>query len=114
MKSISFDRLKQIARENIDGILNHLVCMADCTRLMIAAYIDDGSVLRSRQDVMGRLLPDELRKFIDGCDVRSVGELMALVPHGLDRRIPAWMYGRTVAYMDDATGEWTLAPEEAA
>lgn len=114
MKSISFDRLKQVVRENIDIILRRRVDMADCTRLAVAAYLDDGSVLRSRKDIMEGLLPDVVRRFIDGCDVRSVGELMALAPKGTDDRIPAWMYGRTVAYMDDATGAWTFAPEEAA
>lgn len=114
MKSISFDRLKQVARENIEGILLRRVDMADCTRLAVIVYLDNGSVLRSRQDVRDGLLADAVRRFIDGCDIRSVGELLSLVPHGLDRRIPAWMYGRTVAYMDDATGEWTLSPEEAA
>ena len=113
MKSISFDRLKQLARENIESILDRRINMANCTRLMVAAYLDNGRVLRLRRDIRDRLLPDIVRKFIDGCDVRSVGELLSLVPHGMARRIPAWVYGRTVAYMDDATGEWTLAPEEA-
>lgn len=114
MKSISFDRLKQVVRENIEHILRCRVRMEGCIRLAVAVYLDNGSVLHPRRDVMERLLPDMFREFIDGCDVRSVGELMALAPKGTDNRIPAWMYGRTVAYMDDATGEWMLAPGEAA
>lgn len=114
MKSISFDRLKQLARENIANILQRRVRMEGCIRLVVAVYLDNGSVLHPRRDVMERLLPDMFRKFIDGCDIRSVGELLSLVPHGMDRRIPAWVYGRTEACMDDETGEWMLAPEEAA
>ena len=114
MRSISFDRLKQIARENIASILQRRVRMEGCIQLAVAVYLDNGSVLHPRRDVMERLLPDMFRKFIDGCDVRSVGELLSLVPKSMDNRIPAWVYGRTVAYMDDETGAWTLAPGEAA
>ena len=114
MKSISFDRIKQLARENIESILDRRINMANCTRMMVAAYLDNGRVLRLRRDIRDRLLPDMFRKFIDGCDVRCVGDLLALVPKGMDKRIPAWVYGRTEAYIDDATGEWKLAPEEAA
>lgn len=114
MKSISFNRLKQLTRENIESILKRRVRMEGCIRLAVAVYLDNGSVLHPRRDVMERLLPAMFRKFIDGCDVRCVGELLSLVPHGMDRRIPAWVYGRTEAYMDDETGEWMLAPGEAA
>lgn len=114
MKSISFDRLKQLARENIEHILRCRVRMEGCIRLVIAEYLDSGRVLHPRRDVMERLLPDMFRKFIDGCDVRCVGDLLSLVPQGTDNRIPAWVYGRTVAYMDDETWKWMLAPEEAA
>ena len=33
--------------------------------------------------------------------MRCVGELMELIPKGLDDRLPRWLYGPVDAYLED-------------
>lgn len=114
-KTIPFERVKRVLIENVHGIVRSRVNPADCTTLMVKTYLADGGVvLRTDCDLMRRVIPDALRSFIAGCDVRRADELIGLLPKGSDNRIPGWAYNGVSAYMDNDTGEWVLAPRGAA
>ena len=114
-RKIAFERVKRVMLENVHRIVRSRVRPSDCTVLMIKLYLADGStVMRTDRDIMRRAIPDAMRAFIDGCDVRRADELIGLLPRGADNRIPGWVYDGVSAYMDPDTGEWMLEPRGAA
>lgn len=107
------DRLKRIARENIE-YNRHFRDMARLAVEIVKAYISDGTVMRSRMrgnsefPTAQGILKKNFVAFIDGVDVRCVKDLLDIVPQGTDRRIPAWVYGPVEACLED--DGWVLIP----
>lgn len=117
-KMIQFERVKEIALENVGAIsdklgigVNSVSLWPSAARTLVAAmktYVD-GKPIRARRVAL--MVQDEVREFIRGLDVRCVGELMELIPKGLDSRLPGWLYGPVDAYLEDEG--WVLAPRAA-
>ena len=116
-KTISFERVKKIALENVGAISDKLGAgdresiWVPAARTLIAAmktYVD-GKPIHARRVAL--MIQDKVREFIRGLDVRCVGELMELIPKGLDSRLPGWLYGPVDAYLEDEG--WVLAPRAA-
>lgn len=115
-KMIQFERVKKIALENVGPISDKLGAgggsfWSSAANTLVAAmktYID-GKPIRARRIAL--MIQDKVREFIRGLDVRCVGELMELIPEGLDSRLPRWLYGPVDAYLEDEG--WVLAPRAA-
>lgn len=116
-KTIPFEHVKKIALLNVEAISNRLGTSDEASlwtsaaRTLIAAvktYVD-GKPIRARRVAL--MIQDKVREFIRGLDVRCVGELMELIPKGLDSRLPGWLYGPVDAYLEDEG--WVLAPRAA-
>ncbi len=112
-KTIQFERVKKIALENVGPISYRLVAndgieWSFAANVLVAAaktYVNGKPIRASRVALM---IQDKVREFIRGLDVRCVGELMELVPKGLDSRLPGWLYGPVDAYLEDEG--WILVP----
>lgn len=115
-KMIQFERVKKIALENVGPISDKLGAggeslWSSAANTLVAAmktYVD-GKPIRARRVAL--MIQDKVREFIRGLDVRCVGELMELIPKGLDDRLPGWLWGPVDAYLED--GGWVLAPRAA-
>jgi len=112
-RMIKFERVKQIALEDVRAISDRLGAgggslWSSAARALVAAmktYVD-GKPIRARRVAL--MIQDKVREFIRGLDVRRVGELMELIPKGLDDRLPRWLYGPVDAYLEDEG--WVLVP----
>ena len=115
-KTIPFERVKKIALENVQVISNRFVAdggslWSSAALMLVAAmktYVDGKPIRACRVALM---IQDKVREFIRGLDVRCVGELMELIPKGLDDGLPGWLYGPVDAYLED--GGWVLASRAA-
>ena len=115
-KMIQFERVKKIALENVQAISDRLgagdgspwTSMAHMLVAAMKTYVDGKPIRASRVALM---IQDKVREFIRGLDVRCVGELMELIPKGLDSRLPRWLYGPVDAYLEDEG--WILVPRAA-
>ena len=116
-KMIQFERVKEIALENVGPISDHLGAgerlslWSSAANTLVAAmktYVD-GKPIRARRVAL--MIQDKVREFIRGLDVRCVGELMELIPKGLDDRLPRWLWEPVDAYLEDEG--WVLAPRAA-
>jgi hypothetical protein len=110
-KVISFERVKKIALENI-GLIQHHICKAPQASLAaVQHYLETGEALRTRKmdcpNVISKLT-GMLDEFIRGLDVRCVGELLEMIPKGLDNRLPRWLYGPVEAQLGEEG--WELVP----
>ena len=118
-KVISFERVRKIVLENIDR-LPALQANAEFAVAVVKKYLDDGTILATRQSFDQKcpsaynLLKARIVEFVNGVDVRCVGELLELCPQWVDNRLPGWLYKQVDAYMDPDTGEWMLEPGGAA
>lgn len=112
-RTISFERVRKIALENAQAISDRLGAAEGpvgypAARTLIAAmrtYVD-GRPIRARRVAL--MAQDKVREFIRGLDARRVGELLELIPKGLDSRLPGWLYGPVDAYLEDEG--WVLVP----
>ena len=113
-KMIQFERIKKIALENVGLIRQHVCEPHKAAVAAVKHYLETGEVLRTRAygcpNVVEKLTKT-LEEFIRGLDVRCVGELMELIPKGLDNRLPGWLYGPVDAYLEDEG--WVLVPRAA-
>lgn len=115
-KVMQFERVKKIALENVQRISDRLGAgkvslWSSAAQTLVAAmktYVD-GKPIRARRVAL--MIQDKVREFIRGLDVRCVGELMELIPEGLDNRLPRWLYGPVDAYLEDEG--WVLVPRAA-
>ena len=115
-KMIQFERVKKIALENVGPISGKLGAgrgslWSSAANTLVAAmktYVD-GKPIRARRVAL--IIQDKVREFIRRLDVRCVGELMELIPKGLDNRLPGWLYGPVDAYLEDEG--WVLVPRAA-
>ena len=110
-KTIPFERVKKIALENI-GLVRQHVCTTDKASLVaVKHYVETGEALRTQAtgcpNVLNKLTK-ALEAFIRGLDVRCLGELIELIPEGLDNRLPRWLYGPVEARLEE-TG-WEISP----
>lgn len=110
-KTILFERVKKIALENI-GIILQRLCWEQHIRLVVVKhYLETGESLRTQArgcpNAMTKLT-ETLEGFIRGLDVRCVGELLELIPKGLDKRLPGWLYGPVEAQLGE--DGWELVP----
>lgn len=120
-RSIAFERIKNIALENVHLIRRNLIRLIwdvpddGITR----AYIDytagivgsikalkDGKIIRAAGVL--RMLDCKIRDFIRGLDIRCLGELLELIPKGCDSRLPAWLYKGAIPCMYE--DGWVLVP----
>lgn len=116
-KMIQFERVKKIALENVGAISDRLGAgdgdqmWAPAARTLVAAMktYTAGKPVRARRIAL--MIQDKVREFIRGLDVRCVGELMELIPKGLDSRLPGWLWGPVDAYLGDEG--WVLVPRAA-
>jgi len=116
-RTIPFERVKKIALENAEFIRQHVCKPHKAAVVVVKHYLETGEALRTcaggwgdNPNVMAKLTK-AIETFIRGLDVRCVGELMELIPKGLDDRLPRWLYGPVDAYLED--GGWVLAPRAA-
>lgn len=112
-KTILFERVKKIALENIQTISDRLGAgegslwsSAACTLIAAMKTYVDGKPIRARRVAL--MIQGKVREFIRGLDVRCVGELLELIPKGLDNRLPGWLYGPVEAYLGE--DGWELVP----
>ena len=118
-KVISLERVKKIVRENIDR-LPALQENAKFAVAVVKKYLDDGTIIATRQSFDPKcpsaynLLKVRIVEFVNKLDVRCLDELLELCPQGVDDRLPRWLYGPTVSYMDNDTNEWLIEPGKAA
>lgn len=114
MHKIAFERVKKIVLENIQAVVMHITSMPKLMVWMVRLYIGDGMVTRSRwrngMPTMEGFLRDAIVRYVNGVDVRCLGELLELIPQGRDRRLPAWLYGKVDAVLDN--DGWALVPAE--
>lgn len=117
MKMMAFDKVKKIALENVGPISDKLGAgggsslWSSAANTLVAAmktYVD-GKPIRARRVAL--MIQDKVREFIRGLDVRCVGELMELIPKGLDNSLPGWLYGPVDAWLEDEG--WVLVPRAA-
>ena len=110
-RTISFERLKKIALENVGSIRQCICGMDKATLASVKCYLATGETLRTQArgcpNVLDRLT-QALEAFIRGIDVRCVGELLELIPKGLDSRLPGWLYGPVEANLGE--DGWEIAP----
>lgn len=112
-KTILFERVKKIALENLGLIRQRNFKEHEATLAAVKHYLETGEILRTRANaagcpsVMGKLT-ETLEGFIRGLDVRCVGELLELIPKGLDNRLPGWLYGPVEAWLGE--DGWELVP----
>ena len=113
-KMIQFERVKKIALENVGFIRQHVCKAHKATVVAVKHYLETGEALRTQAygcPNVAEKLTKALEVFIRGLDVRCVGELMELIPKGLDNRLPGWLYGPVDAYLEDEG--WVLVPRAA-
>jgi hypothetical protein len=116
IQMMPFERVKKIALENVQAISDRLgtgevSLWSSAAHTLIAAmktYVD-GKPIRARRVAL--IIQDKVREFIRGLDVRCVGELLELIPKGLDSRLPGWLYGPVDACLEDEG--WVLVPRAA-
>ena len=112
-KKIPFERVKKIALENSCALHQRLCGAHEATVVAVEHYLETGEALRTRANesgcpsVSGRLT-ETIKEFIRGLDVRCVGELIELLPKGVDNRLPGWLYGPVVAQLGE--DGWELVP----
>lgn len=110
-KAIPFERVRKIALENIWSIRQRICDMDKATLVAVKHYLATGEALRTQTRGCPNVL-DKLTKtleaFIRGLDVRCVGELLELIPKGLDHRLPGWLYGPVEAVLDE--NGWEIVP----
>lgn len=116
-KTILFERVKKIALENLGFIRQHICEEHKAAVVAVKHYLETGEALRTRANAAGApagcpsvtgKLTETLEGFIRGLDVRCIGELIELIPKGLDNRLPGWLYGPVVACLGE--DGWELAP----
>ena len=112
MHKIAFERVKKIVLENIQGVEMHITNMSKLMVWMVRLYIGDGMVtgtrFRNGMPTTEGFLRDEIVKYVNGVDIRCLGELLELIPQGKDHRLPAWLYRKVDAVLDD--DGWALVP----
>ena len=113
-RTMPFERVKKIALQNVGIIRQHICRMHKATLVAVKHYLQTDEALRTQAygcpNVTSKLT-EALEGFIRGLDVRCVGELLELIPKGLDDRLPGWLYGPVDAYLEDEG--WVLAPRAA-
>ena len=114
IQMMPFERVKKIALENTGRIRERICRPHKATVAAVGHYLKTGEALRTQAhgcpNVMSRLTED-IEAFIRGLDVRCVGELLELIPKGLDNRLPGWLYGPVDACLEDEG--WVLVPRAA-
>ena len=113
-RTIQFEHVRKIALENVDRIRRHVCKESEAAVVAVRHYLETGEALRTQAygcPNVAAKLEEALRGFIRGLDVRCVGELMELIPKGLDDRLPGWLYGPVDAYLEDEG--WVLVPRAA-
>lgn len=121
MHKIRFERVKKIVLENIQAVERHITNMPKLMVWMVRLYIGDGMITRTRWRAGGwgpsgkiptveGFLRDTIVKYVNGVDIRCLGELLELIPQGIDPRLPAWLYRKVDAVLDD--DGWALVPAE--
>ena len=112
MHKIKFERVKKIVLENINSVETHVANMSKLMVWMVKLYISDGMITRSRwrsgTPTTEGFLRDTIVKYVNGVDIRCLGELLELIPQGIDPRLPAWLYRKVDAVLDD--DGWALVP----
>lgn len=110
-KTITFERVKKIALENLGFIRQHICKEHKATLVAVKHYLQTGEALRTQArgcpNAMTKVA-DTLEGFIRGLDVRCVGELLELIPNGMDNRLPGWLYGSVEAQLGE--DGWELVP----
>lgn len=110
-KTIPFELVRKIALENIGSIRQRICDMDKATLAAVKHYLATGEALRTqargRPNVLDKLTKT-LEAFIRRLDVRCVGELLELIPKGLDSRIPGWLYGPVEAVLGE--NGWEIVP----
>ena len=110
-KTISFECVKKVALENIERIREHICKPHKATVVAVKHYLETGEAMRTKAygcpNVFSRLT-ETLEGFIRGLDVRCIGELLELIPRGLDNRLPGWLYGPVEAQLGE--DGWELVP----
>ena len=113
-KTIPFERVKKVALENVGRIREHICKPHKATLAAVKHYLETGEALRTTAGGWGdnpsvlAKLTEALERFIRGLDVRCIGELLELIPKGLDNRLPGWLYGPVEAWLGD--DGWELIP----
>lgn len=116
-RSITFERVKEIALQNVSRIRLHIEKVLYGTVSSeevgmvgflgsIKAYIGDGNIIRARSAT--KAFEDKIVEFIRGLDIRCIGELLEVLPPWIDKRLPAWLYKGAVPCFDE--DGWVLVP----
>lgn len=119
MHKIAFERVKKIVLENVQAVEMHITSMPKLMVWMARLYIGDGMITRTRWGAGGwgpsdkiptveGFLRDAIVKYVNGVDIRCLGELLELIPQRIDPRLPAWLYRKVDAMLDDEG--WVLVP----
>lgn len=116
-RSITFERVKEIALQNVSRIRIHIEKVQYGTLSggevgmigflgSIKAFLGDGNIIRARSAT--KKFEDKIVEFIRGLDIRCIGELLEILPPGTDQRLPAWLYKGAVPCLDE--DGWVLVP----
>lgn len=116
-RSITFERVKEIALQNVSRIRLHIEKVLYGTvgnegvgmvgfLGSIKAYLGDGNIIRARSAT--KEFEDKIVEFIRGLDIRCIGELLEVLPSRMDERLPAWLYKGAVPCLDE--DGWVLVP----
>lgn len=114
MKTISFDRIKDILVSNVPAISQRIFgdsafpLAAHSLIGALRSYMDGKPVRATR---VAAMVEDKIREFIRGADVRCLGDLLELLPKGYDNRLPGWLYGPVEAWLGEEG--WAIMPKAA-
>jgi len=109
-KSIKFDRVKTVVKENVERVTDRIYWNGKLTLLAMGRFLD-GTMPCTTHGTRD-LLCKKIIELVDAADVRCVREIVSLVPKGADNRLPAWLYGPVETQLED--DGWTLRPAVAA
>lgn len=113
-RKIGFERVKKIVSENIalGCLTNEMEWNGTGMMLAVKRCLDGGGTAVPLPDTLATLrkVRDEVVKYVKSSDVRCANDIITLVPKGLDRRLPNWMYDGVMAELDDEEG-WVLYPK---
>lgn len=108
-KSMKFDRVKTVVKENVMCIVDPAYRTGRLALLAMKRFLDGTLPCTTRET--GAVLCKRVIEYVDAADVRCVSEIVSLIPKGTDSRLPAWLYGPVEAWLED--DGWTLCPARA-
>ena len=105
-KSMNFDRVKAIVKENIQLVVYPAYRTGRLTLLAMKMFLDGSTQSSCTTRKIGDMLCKRIAEYVDASDIRCVREIVSLVPKGADNRLPAWLYGPIEARLEDKG--WTV------